>query len=232
MMNNGLRIFLNPFITGLAGLALIGAFFLLRLQPSFAQNKTIEQTGVENKSSKIQDGRTAPIAESNNNSLLKALLAADNLNIDEATLLAPQIEKSRTLRISLVNQASAGKNGFSAEKPVQSALLLRQSKISDDGLARQRNLELSPAQILVVALNEKQEVLWWSAENDPRVLRVETADDAGRLSGGDIVYRNETELLVSLPADDSITNVRLYHPNWDGEKFQLELIGNLSLPQR
>jgi hypothetical protein len=109
---------------------------------------------------------------------------------------------------------------------------LYKSEISGEGLARQRRLELSPQQILVVSLDKKQRVLWWSLENDPRLLRLETSDESGRLSGGNVIYQNDAELLVSLPADSAITDVRLYHPNWDGSKFQLEAIGSLELPKR
>ncbi len=141
-------------------------------------------------------------------------------------------EKTRTLQIRLTNQQASEKNEFYADKPVNTGVSLYKSKISGEGLARQRRLELSPQQILIVSLDSKQRVLWWSLENDPRLLRLETSDESGRLSGGNVIYQNDAELLVSLPADSAITDVRLYHPNWDGSKFQLEAIGSLELPKR
>ena len=229
-MNNIFRIFITLSI--LVGSVIAGAFFLLRSEATLAQSKTTSNMNAENRNSTLRDGRTAPIAESNNNSLLKTLLVSENLGYDEQTLLAPQVEKSQTLQIRLTSQDTVSSDAVSAKKPVNTDLFLQQSKTSDEGLARQRSLELSPTQILVVALNEKQQVLWWTLQVDPRVLRLESADDTGRLSGGDIVYRNEAELLVSLPADKRIVALHLYHPDWDGNRFQLELIGNLDISKR
>jgi len=226
-MNNIFKIILSFSI--LAGFVVTGAFFLLRSEPTFAQSKTTSNINAESRNSTLRDGRTAPIAEANNNSLLKTLLAGENLSYDEQILLAPRVGKSQTLQVRLTSQDAASKDAVSTRKPDNTEVFLQQLKTSNEGLARQRSLELSPTQILIVALNEKRQVLWWNLQADPRILRLETADDTGRLSGGDIVYQNDAELLVSLPADERIVALHFYHPDWDGSAFQLELIGNLDI---
>ena len=231
-MNHFSKLILGISLTTLVGVSSIGFFILLRGQSGFAQSKVISNNNLENQSSILPTGRIAPAGESKNNSLLKMLLAADNLHFEESAMLPPQIEKSQTLLIRLKNQNAAVNNALSDAPSGKTELFLRQVKTSDRGLARQRSLELSTTQILIVALNEKQQVLWWTLQTDPRILRLETADDTGRLSNPDSVYFNEADLLVSLPADETITETRFYHPNWDGEEFSLELIGSLNIDGR
>ncbi len=229
-MNRSLKITLGLSLAALIGALLPGVFILLRGQTGLAQSRVNSDVKMKIQSSASPTGRVAPAGESKNNSLLKTLLAADNLQFDETTMLSPQIEKSQTLLIRLKNQPAA--DGVSGSPSVKPELSLRQVKLSDQGLARQRSLELSTTQILIVALNEKQQVLWWNLQTDPRILRLETADDAGLLSNPDVIYRDEADLLVSLPADETITKTRFYHPNWNGREFSLELIGSLNVAKK
>ena len=219
-------------LTALSGLFLLGVFILLRVPPSLAQSKEVSNSGANNQNPMTQRGRVTDVGEAKNNSTLKSALAADNLNFDESAMLAPQTDKSQTLLVRLKNQDAVSNKAFSATQSFNTELFLRQAKISDKGVARQRNLELSTTQILIIALGENKEVLWWTLENDPRILRLETADDDGRLSNNDLVYLNEADLLFSLPADDKIAESRFYHPSWNGKEFALELIGSLNIQKR
>lgn len=219
-------------LTIAAGVFLFGVAILLRGQSGVARNTESSKVEIENKNSIPSAGRIALAGESKNNLLLKALLTADNLHFDETAMLSPQIEKSQTLLVRLENQETAASDAIAAAPSGKTELFLKQIKTSAHGLARQRSLELSTTQILIVALNEKQQVLWWTLQTDPRILRLETADDAGRLSNPDVVYRNEADLLVSLPVDATITETRFYRPNWNGKEFSLELIGSLDIAGR
>jgi len=223
------KITLGLSLAAVFGISLCCVSILLRGQSGFAQSRVNSDVKMDNQKSVSPTGRIAPAGETKNNSLLKTLLAADNLQFEETAMLPPQVEKSQTLLIRLKNQQSASSESLSDALSSKSELFLRQIKNSNQGLARQRSLELSTTQILIVALNEKQQVLWWNLQTDPRILRLETADDAGHLSNSDVVYRDEADLLVSLPADEAITETRFYHPNWDGREFSLELIGSLNI---
>ena len=226
------KITLGFSLAALFGISLLGGFIILRGQSGFAQSRVNSDVKMDNQKSVSPTGRIAPAGEAINNSHLKTLLAGDNLQFDETAMLSPQVEKSQTLLIRLKNQQSASNDSLSNTPSGKSELFLQQIKNSSQGVARQRSLELSTTQILIVALNEKQQVLWWNLQTDPRILRLETADDAGRLSNPDVIYRDETDLLVSLPDDETITETRFYHPNWDGREFSLELIGSLSIAKR
>jgi hypothetical protein len=216
----------------LCGILLFCGFIVLRVQSGYAQNKTTSGDGGEKQTAKTQTGRVSFAAEAKNDSLLKKVLAADNLSYDESSMLTVQKEKSQTLQVSLTNQTDISKKAFSETQPRDTKIFLKQKKTFDKAIARQRSLEFSPTQIFIVALDKNQRVLWWTLENDPRILRLETADEQGRFSNPNVVYLNEADLLFSIPADEEIIETRFYHPVWNGEEYSLEIIGTLDLSKR
>ena len=219
-------------LTVLCGIFLIGGFIILRVQPGFAQSKITSSEGTEKQSPKTQTGRVTSTGEAKNDSLLKRVLAADNLNYDESSMHTVQAEKSQTLQVSLTNQTNVSNKAFSETQSRNTKITLKQTKTSDKAIARQRSLEFSPTQIFIVALDRNRQALWWTLENDPRILRLETADEQGRLSNPNLVYSNEADLLFSLPADERIVEARFYRPVWNGEEYSLEIIGSLNLLKR
>jgi hypothetical protein len=95
-------------------------------------------------------------------------------------------------------------------------------------LPRQRAPELSPDQLLIVAVDsqgrEKERVL----VPDPRVLRAELPGPTGELHG-EVLHRATAEFLVPLPDDPTIVELRVYHPRWTGSTFDLDLLGTAPL---
>ena len=65
---------------------------------------------------------------------------------------------------------------------------------------------------------------WCGLVEDPRLLRAEAPGPDGELTG-QVIYRESAEFVVQYPDDEAIAEVRLYHPDWDGQKFSLELVG-------
>jgi len=96
-------------------------------------------------------------------------------------------------------------------------------------LPRQRNPELSSDQIVVVAVDVKGQEIDWQLIPDPRILRAEHPGPTGELSG-EVLHHAETELLITLPDDPAIRELRLYHPRWTGTAFVLDLLGTIPLP--
>jgi hypothetical protein len=94
----------------------------------------------------------------------------------------------------------------------------------EGALPKQRSAELSPTQIVVVALDAEGRMRWCGLVNDPRLLRAEWPGPDGQLTG-QVIYKESAEFVVSYPDDDSIAEIRLYHPDWDGQDFSLELVG-------
>lgn len=160
---------------------------------------------------------------------LATLLAGENVRFDEAKLLPDRADTSSIIRAKIETPGtSAAESEFSEEKTETSVIQLVDSKKSAT-LTRQRNFELAPTQILIVSLNADRQLLWWDLQPDPRLFRAETSDADGVLSGKTL-YRNNAEMLVSIPSGKGITELAFYSPVWDGKNYTLKLIGNLNLP--
>jgi len=93
-------------------------------------------------------------------------------------------------------------------------------------LPRLRTLELSPDQVLAIAVDDKQNLRWWTLMNDPRLVRGEFPTSSGEMTRTDF-YQAKIEFFVPYPDDSAIREIHLYHPQWNGKNFQLELLGRL-----
>ena len=102
--------------------------------------------------------------------------------------------------------------------------LLSASARRAGALPKQRSAELSPTQVVVVALDSAGRMRWCGLVADPRLLRAEWPGPDGELTG-QVLYRESAEFVVQYPDDEAVAEVRLYHPDWDGQKFSLELVG-------
>ena len=95
-------------------------------------------------------------------------------------------------------------------------------------LPRQRAIELSADQLLIVAVDrlgrDRQRMLL----PDPRLLRAEWPDATGELQGV-VLHRANADFFVTVPDDPAITELRVYHPRWTGKTFDLDLLGTVQL---
>ncbi len=164
--------------------------------------------------------------ENMNTTKLNALLENKDLRVEESKLLPTRIERSQTI---LVRLKSDNLSDFATELSENAEVSLLQVKDESGPLSRQRVLEMSPSQILIVAVDQQNQVLWWNLQPDPRLIRAETSDDSGHLSGKTL-YRQDADMLVSLPEDQLISEVRFYNPVWDGiGSYSLKDIGSLNM---
>lgn len=174
--------------------------------------------------------RIMPAREAATLNSLSALLSSDGVSVQEMVSLPSRVADSHTVMVRLESTEQAlAENDFLTGMPQDSSVSLLDLKAGKGALARQRSLELSPTQILVVAVNKNKQTLWWDLLPDPRLFNAETADDTGKLSG-QMLYRTTAETLVAYPADEAITELRFYHPDWNGQTYQLQLLDNLALP--
>jgi hypothetical protein len=87
---------------------------------------------------------------------------------------------------------------------------------------------LSSEQILVLTLDARAQLRWWTLLPDPRIVRAEEPQAGGELKG-QVVFQPEADFLVDVPEDAGAVELRFYHPRWTGEEFALELLGTLPL---
>jgi hypothetical protein len=160
---------------------------------------------------------------------ISALFFNQELTFDEARLLPNQVTESKTLHMSLESaERKSAKPEFSESKPEISSVKLLRTKNRGQSLTRQRAFELSPTQVLIVFTDEQKRILWWDLQPDPRIFRAETSDESGNMSGKTL-YRANADILITSPANEKITELFLYSPDWDGENYSLKLIGKLNL---
>ena len=157
---------------------------------------------------------------------VRSLLAASGIEVGPAANASAPARSHRELRISweadkaaLPHAAAAQYRNAPGRVRVAGAATRREG-----GLPRQRSAELSPTQVVVVALDAEGRMRWCGLVADPRLLRAEVSDPGGELTG-QVLYRESAEFVVQYPDDESISEIRLYHPDWDGRKFSLAPVG-------
>jgi hypothetical protein len=95
-------------------------------------------------------------------------------------------------------------------------------------LPRERSVELSTNQFLVIGVGENSEARWWRLLLDPRLVRSEAPGATGEIIGENY-YLAKVDFMIAFPDDPGISELRFYHPVWTGKEFQLELISTLSV---
>lgn len=158
-----------------------------------------------------------------NRERLTALLSVVGISVEESTLLTEsQASQEMQIRWDASVDASAQEDVALMKQDSPSRVLtVVERRKWNRPVARQRSSELSANQVLVAAVNGREQLRWWSLIPDPRIIRAEFPDAEGRLSG-QVLYQSKGEFIVAFPDDPTITEVRLYHPQWTGSEFTLE----------
>jgi len=105
------------------------------------------------------------------------------------------------------------------------AMRLRTQRQNPGPVPQQRVLELADDRLLVLAVDAAGEIRFWSVIANPRLIRAEFPDASGRLSGR--VIERDAELLIDIPADPAIREVRVYTP----QAGDLRLAGTVAVPR-
>jgi hypothetical protein len=125
--------------------------------------------------------------------------------------------------------APAAPTDGAAAAPSPSAFTLLGRQRAHGPLPRQRNPELSPDHVVVVAEDAHGRTLDWQVVTDPRLLRAEFPGPTGQLSGQRL-RQPSAEFMITLPDDPDLAVLRLYHPRWTGRGFVLDPLGSVPLP--
>jgi len=116
-----------------------------------------------------------------------------------------------------------------ASQPATEAVQVLERRRLAGRVGRERHPELSLDKLVVVATDLSGKDVDWRIVADPRLLRGETADSRGVLSGQSF-RRIEADLLVTIPDRPEIRRLLLYEPRWTGREFVLDLLGAVELP--
>jgi hypothetical protein len=168
------------------------------------------------------------VRETMNRERLSALLSAVGVSVEDSVLPA-EVQPFQEVRIRWDAADASSRDLILTEQETSNRILTTiERRKRNQALSRQRSLELSTNQLLVAAVNGQRQLRWWSLIPDPRIMRAESPNAGGKLSGR-LLYRSKAEFIVAFPADETITELRLYHPHWTGSEFTLEPLGAIPL---
>ena len=93
---------------------------------------------------------------------------------------------------------------------------------------RERQPEPSANDLVVVVQDSSGRDLDWRIIPNPRLIRSETPDRNGLLSG-QLIERDEVELLVYVPDVAGAERIQIFSPVWNGQEFTLDPLGQLTI---
>lgn len=94
----------------------------------------------------------------------------------------------------------------------------------------QRSKEVSEQSLVVTALDAHGQEVKRYVIPDPRLIRAEEFSPSGAITSSRNYYRNEAQFSVIIPDDPGIKRLQIFQPHWTGQKFDLECIGEATVP--
>jgi hypothetical protein len=86
--------------------------------------------------------------------------------------------------------------------------------------------ELSADALLIAAVDQQQQLRGWDLVTDPRILRQEQPGPNKKLKG-QVLHHTKPELLITLPDDPAIVELRFYTSIRSEQGFDLKLVGKV-----
>jgi len=96
-----------------------------------------------------------------------------------------------------------------------------------DPPVRERDPQVGPDDIVIVALDAQRREVAWIRVTDPRLIRSEQPGPGGTLTGQRL-YRNDVEFLVRVPDGVNAVELAVYQPQRTGEQNTLRPLGTIA----
>ena len=186
---------------------------------AYAQQKSTSQT---------DDLRAKQQSEANQKQRFNQLMSRIGVEVSE-TAPPTAITAYRQLNISL-SSSNKTTSPVSAEQqqPAASIVQVKSSEVKRGSLPKHRSFELATNQLVLLTVDEGSRLRWWSIMPDPRILRAERPGPNGTLTG-EVLFQSKVDFAVNVPNDSTAVELRLYHPQWTGQEFELVLISKIPL---
>lgn len=165
---------------------------------------------------------------------LKAILEPLGIIVVESALVdAEKVRNTQSLTIHWDAYPDAAEKMLPAEKvkdrPAGRGMRLTKSQkrqYSESALQRRYGFELSTDKLFIAAVDAKSQLKWWELITDPRIVRGESVGPDGQFVG-EVYYRTQPDILLSIPDEEGITEIRIFKPNWTGTNFMLEQLASV-----
>ena len=93
---------------------------------------------------------------------------------------------------------------------------------------RERQPQPSANDLVIVVQDSTGRDLDWRIIPNPRLIRAETPDQNGVLSGR-VIERDEVELLIYIPDVAGADRIQIFSPMWNGKDYTLDPLGQLTI---
>ena len=153
---------------------------------------------------------------------LKKLMTKVGVDVADVSAKSNQLQGYREVKIRWTDSPGKPSISVTEQKAAPDVSLVEDKKRSGT-LPRHRSLELSPTHVFIAAINEANQLRWWTTISDPRVVRAEFQTSTGELRSQNY-YQSNFTLNVAFPDDPKITNLRFYKPIWTGSDYDLKLL--------
>jgi hypothetical protein len=160
---------------------------------------------------------------------LTSVLLAVALSLASTAGGGDQSGRELLLQLGPDAQSRSADADLQAQSPVSQPMTIVGQKRVLQPPPRQRDPRITPDQLVVVCVDSEGRELFRTLVPDPRLLRLESQDSGGRWVSQRL-YRQNVTLSVVIPDIPAIKEIRLYHPDWNGKEFTLELVGAAPLP--
>ena len=140
-----------------------------------------------------------------------------------------EVAEEIRLRLSTQIDAATRKPYPTQRAPNRRIKILNKRRISDRA-PRQRNPQLSSRHLMLIGFDAMEKEVTRQMIVDPRLIRAEIFDNSGEIERSVVIYRNDVEFSIVVPQSPRIRKLKIYHPRWTGDAYNLEIIGETSLP--
>lgn len=138
-----------------------------------------------------------------------------------------------TLQISSADSGLSllsGKTGHRLLKEAPSAAItVADKKKSRRAKKQPRYLQISEDQIIVSLIDANGIEIYRAAEHDPRLIRMEAADDQGGLGDGRLYESAAVSFSFTIPQVSAAEILRLYKPVWNGQEFTFDKLAEIDV---
>jgi hypothetical protein len=160
---------------------------------------------------------------------LTSLLTPVGIKVSKSTLV--DHSKSETRQRMEVNW-EAYENAPTFVKPGDQGfrhgrkLTIKVKEKRTGGVPQPRAVNVGDELLFVAAVNGGQELVWWTEIGDPRIVRAESADSEGHMSG-QLLHASSPTFEVNFPDDPQIKELRFYQFKQTDAIPVLELVNTI-----
>ena len=171
---------------------------------------------------------TKQSAEALNKARLTQMMSRIGVQVSDTNANVALSSAYRQLNITLSTPDQPNTTPEDELRSTVASISVRSSAVKQGTLPRRRSFELAADQLLIITVDDRARLRWWSTIPDPRILRAERPGPDGVLTG-EIIFQKTVNFTLNIPDDSAAVELRLYHPRSNGQELVPVLISSMTL---